>query len=167
MMKKNNEGYTLVLVLVVMVVLCLVSVSVMTFSLRNLQNQQKSVERMQAKYEAMGLLEMTVVQLEQSAGEYSIEQNNATESDAVSHWFEANGIELPDDTTIEVTEKAFSYSVDLDYDSTVEDTPYAVKCTILVSGSVELKEDDLHQTTGYEISEVKVKYTSYEIGGAA
>lgn len=59
-MKKHDEGYALVLVLVVMIVISLVAATVLTFSLRNLQNQQKSIQRMEDKYAAQGLIESCV-----------------------------------------------------------------------------------------------------------
>lgn len=59
-MKKHDEGYALVLVLVVMIVLSLVAATVLTFSLRNLQNQQKSIQRMEDKYAAQGIIESCV-----------------------------------------------------------------------------------------------------------
>ena len=59
-MKKHDEGYALVLVLVVMIVISLVAATVLTFSLRNLQNQQKSIQRMEDKYAAQGMVESCV-----------------------------------------------------------------------------------------------------------
>ena len=56
-MKKYNEGYALPFVLVVSVVMCIIATTVMTFSLNNLQSQQKTIERMQAKYDASSLVE--------------------------------------------------------------------------------------------------------------
>lgn len=62
-MKRNDEGYVLILVLVVMIVLSLVAASVLTVSLRNLQNQQASLERMQDKYTAQGRIEQKVSEI--------------------------------------------------------------------------------------------------------
>ena len=45
-MKKYNEGYALPFVLVVMIVLSIIAVSVMDFSLRNLQSESKTVQKM-------------------------------------------------------------------------------------------------------------------------
>lgn len=61
---RRNDGYALPFVLVVSVVMCLIAVTVMTFSLDNLQAQQASIGRMQAKYEAAGKVEeiLTVMQ---------------------------------------------------------------------------------------------------------
>lgn len=67
-MKKHDEGYALVLVLVVMIVISLVAASVLTFSLRNLQNQQKSIQRMEDKYAAQGMIEEVVAQLKTDTG---------------------------------------------------------------------------------------------------
>ena len=65
-MKKHNEGYALVLVLVVITVLSLVAMAMMAGSLRNLQNQQKSIERMEAKYTAQGEIEKVIAKLDQT-----------------------------------------------------------------------------------------------------
>lgn len=59
-MKKYDEGYALVFVLVVMIVMSLVSASVLTFSLRNMQSQQASIERMEDKYTAQGEVEKLI-----------------------------------------------------------------------------------------------------------
>ena len=56
-MKKYNEGYALPFVLVVLVVMCIIAVGIMDFSLRNLQSQKATIQRMEAKYEAAGEIE--------------------------------------------------------------------------------------------------------------
>ena len=56
-MKKHNEGYALPFVLVVLVVLCIITVGIMDFSLRNLQTQQATIQRMKDKYVAAGKIE--------------------------------------------------------------------------------------------------------------
>lgn len=68
-MKKHNEGYALVLVLVVITVLSLVAMAMMAGSLRNLQNQQKSIERMEAKYTAQGEIEKVIAGFEKKIAE--------------------------------------------------------------------------------------------------
>ena len=63
-MRKNNEGYVLPFVLVVMIVLTIITTSLMTAALRNLQSQQKFMERMVDKYQAEGEIEKIVAQLD-------------------------------------------------------------------------------------------------------
>ena len=63
-MMKRNDGYALLYVLVAMLILAGIAVAVMTMSLQVLKNQQSSIERMQDKYEAQGLAEQVVAQLE-------------------------------------------------------------------------------------------------------
>ena len=84
-MMKRNEGYALSYVLVVLLVLALIAVSVLSPPLRNLQNQQASIARMQEKYSAQGKVEQVVAQLECSTG---------TTIDAV-----ITSIAIPSDTT--------------------------------------------------------------------
>lgn len=64
MMFKRNDGYALSYVLVVLMVLAIIATAVMAPPLRNLQMQQASIERMQEKYIAQGMVEQVVAQLE-------------------------------------------------------------------------------------------------------
>lgn len=64
MMFKRNDGYALSYVLVVLMVLAIIATAVMAPPLRNLQMQQASIERMQEKYAAQGMVEQVVAQLD-------------------------------------------------------------------------------------------------------
>ena len=84
-MMKRNDGYALLYVLVAMLILAGIAVAVMTMSLQVLKNQQSSIERMQDKYEAQGLAEQVVAQLE-----------HATDIDTViADYTPAEGEEIP------------------------------------------------------------------------
>ena len=83
-MKKHNEGYALVLVLVVITVLCLVAMAMTAASLKNLQNQQKSIERMEVKYAAQGEIEKAVSILEKK---FKTEDTIAFSQDALNTTF--------------------------------------------------------------------------------
>lgn len=63
-MKKYDEGYALPFVLVVFLVFSLIATSVLTFSLKNLQSQQASIQRAKDQYAAQGEIEKVVLQLE-------------------------------------------------------------------------------------------------------
>lgn len=63
-MRKHNEGYALVLVLVVLLVLCILSSFMLTFSLRNLKQQEASANRLQAQYDAAGKIEIEMGRLQ-------------------------------------------------------------------------------------------------------
>jgi len=63
-MFKRNDGYALSYVLVVLMVLAIIATAVMAPPLRNLQLQQASIERMQDKYIAQGMVEQVVAQLD-------------------------------------------------------------------------------------------------------
>lgn len=56
-MKRRDEGYILIYVLVVVVVLCAIVTGVCTVALRNLQTQERSIQRTRALYEAEGAIE--------------------------------------------------------------------------------------------------------------
>ena len=84
-MMKRDDGYALLYVLVAMLILAGIAVAVMTMSLQVLKNQQSSIERMQDKYEAQGLAEQVVAQLE-----------HATDIDTViADYTPAEGEEIP------------------------------------------------------------------------
>lgn len=72
-MKKHNEGYALPFVLVVLVVMCIISVGIMDFCLRNLQSQQNTIQRMEAKYEAAAKIEEIVAAAE---NDVAVEEND-------------------------------------------------------------------------------------------
>lgn len=61
-MKKHDEGYVLAYVTVVLLVFCLVATAILTGALRNLQNQQNTIAKMQDQYAAEGMIEKVVAQ---------------------------------------------------------------------------------------------------------
>lgn len=56
-MKKHDEGYVLVYVTVVLLVFCLVAATILTGAHNNLQNQQRTNEKMKQQYLAAGEIE--------------------------------------------------------------------------------------------------------------
>jgi len=70
-MKKHDEGYALPFVLVVLVVLCIIAVAIMDTSLRNLEAQQSTIQRMQSKYEAAGRIEAITAAMQTPADDAS------------------------------------------------------------------------------------------------
>lgn len=113
-MKKYNEGYALPFVLVVSVVMCLIAVTVMSFSLKNLQVQQASIQRTQAKYEATATIERVVATIQNESSEkvsfsgmYSIPENlrlavsNTPEDEEPTVWIIAEiNVECPGGITV-------------------------------------------------------------------
>lgn len=153
-MKKHNEGYALVLVLVVITVLCLVAMAMMAASLKNLQNQQSSIARMEAKYEAQGEIEKVVAKLSENGSQRNV-----------------------DDYIDYVTDELCSYPVtgSMTSKNPTGDDPYFllvlettalevnVKCTIRITGTItKIAGEDY-------ISNPKWEYVSYTIteGGGA
>ena len=66
MKNRNDGGYSLALVLVVMAVLATIAVTLTTVVLRNIDNQSKYTQKMQAQYEAQGKLEKVLAELSQN-----------------------------------------------------------------------------------------------------
>ena len=162
-MKKHNEGYTLVLVLVVMLVLTTVATAILTFSVSNLKNQQGMVDRMEAKYAAQGEIEKIVGQLDKSKVFNENSEQNTIK--AMKTWLE--GIFVGQ--TINITKDdsgVLTCSVSISADGEKNGYRYTASCAIDISGKINAVTSG-EVTTGYMISNITFKHTSYEIGGAA
>lgn len=64
MKKQHNEGFALAYVVIVLAILFTLAMALMSMTLRVLQAQQTSIERMQDKYKAQGEIERLVAELE-------------------------------------------------------------------------------------------------------
>ena len=133
-MKKHDEGYALILVLIVLMVLGLMASFMLSFSLQNVQTQQKYINRMQDQYAAAGEIEAIIGQM-QSAKGCKVDSGNVI-------------IKTADDGTenAQVTLLADHESI-------------RIQCEILVADATVTEED-----TQYTICNAKsVQYISYEI----
>ena len=99
---KQNDGYALPFVLVVSVVMCIIATTVMTFSLNNLQSQQKTIERMKAKYAASSLVEEIIAATQRT-----------DKSDKVVMDLTDRGIVSPDGKRVKIEAKGASGNVEL------------------------------------------------------
>lgn len=161
-MKKHNEGYALVLVLVVITVLCLVAMAMMAASLKNLQNQQSSIARMEAKYEAQGEIEKAIANLNTKLSEINttIEQSASAMSVADFIGYVTDGLCPSDALTYKTPAGADPYLL-LVLETTALEVN--VKCTIRITGTIT-------KIAGKDyISNPKWEYVSYTIteGGDA
>ena len=179
-MKKNNEGYALVLVLVVITVLCLVALAMTAASLKNLHNQQKSIERMQAKYDAQGEIEKVIAGFEEKIKpQGSLMEISLGSTLAYGGMINAAVDAIPVSVSVEycmpedkIEDLSVQLGIDHDYlllklESSTE-SGTTVQCTIKITGSI---------TTGVSgqyivaLSGMKWEYVSYTIthneGGGA
>ena len=155
-MKKHNEGYALVLVLVVITVLSLVAMAMTAASLRNLQNQQKSIERMEAKYTAQGEIEKVIAQLDAL-----IKEDGSTQSVKVSELNDKFDSALKLITTTNQDEYFHIdqyYLLTLKAEATVKEKKVTVECEIRITGSIATDEDDKQI-----LLEPRWEYISYTI----
>ena len=139
-MKKHNEGYTLVLVMVVLVVLSLLATIVLSASLRNVQIQQKAVERLQDKYAAEAEVEkiLGAIQSVMTTGEGTIPVKPADEIRVILSDVENQGNQLAIkviSTTSPYTQidailqlEGATFTVISDESITISGGAYAVKC---------------------------------------
>ena len=145
-MKKHDEGYVMILVLVVMIVMGLVTASILTFSLRNLQNQQLSIERMADKYAAQGMIEEYFEKSKQNGGitikESTIEgEENEEEYLKATPAENSKSDEAGDFVEAVIVAKYHSVTID---------------CKVRVYGTVS-------EGKPYFITDPEITYTSYKI----
>ena len=165
-MKKHNEGYALVLVLVVITVLSLVAMAMTAASLKNLQNQQKSIERMEAKYAAQGEIEKAIAVFDAGIKGAAEEETYIVLS---------TDIQNADLAGIKVQCKSVSYKQNADEDEdyilvsfvTTDAELPAIKCAIKVTGNIT----ESASTNAYAVEKngLRWKFVSYTIteGGGA
>lgn len=165
-MKKHNEGYALVLVLVVITVLCLVALAMMAGSLKNLQNQQLSIERMEAKYAAQGETEKFVAGFEGLIfREGSSPTITGLKKETLDTLCSAIGVQCNTLSYVENGETESYLLIDL---TASAESWILVNCTIKVTGAIisgELEPGVYY----YNITDPAWEYASYTIteGGGA
>lgn len=166
MMKKHNEGYTLVLVMVVILVLLTFSLAITSFSLHNLKNQMASADRLAAKYAAQGEVEKILGQL--STEKTLPFENGKTEKEILEAHLESICGDQADDF-LTITEGSGDDEKTLEASLKINLTANAhtVTCELELSGTVCTEKDAYDVVTGYALSAININYTSYEIGGAA
>lgn len=148
-MKKHDEGYVMILVLVVMIVMGLVTASILTFSLRNLQNQQLSIERMADKYAAQGKIEEYLAVVENKLKVENCE-NEALKAEVS---ITARDVEDPSDPTRNRSVQAVHTKITANVGSA------SILCELYITG--EKIESD--EASGYIIINPEITYTSYKI----
>ncbi|MBQ9330809.1 MAG: hypothetical protein IJ221_07540 [Oscillibacter sp.] len=182
-MKRRDEGYILIYVLVVVVVLCAIVTGVCTVALRNLQTQERSIQRTRALYEAEGAIEELIAQLET----YETGVQDGDEGDAKDN-FEAYAKGRPDITaaskkleTDQTTWKWEDRDVNGDTKAillipiatAVPDSQIVISTTLEVLPHIKDKSTTKTETIDgveaevteekYQISGAAVTYTSYQI----
>lgn len=172
-MKKNNAGYALPYVLVVMTVLCLVSVSIMSGTLRSLQTQQMTIQRMEDRYEAEGKLEKLIAQLCDETGMKDLEGDDEKKAieDKVAELCTASEVNLivptvpaVDDEATEEQKTGTGLNVETDGDFTYKMQLEAtagtatISCILVFTG--EYHESD---TEKFTITPDKITYDSYTV----
>lgn len=171
-MKKNNAGYALPYVLVVMTVLCLVSVSIMSGTLRSLQTQQMTIQRMEDRYEAEGKLEKLIAQLCDETGMKDLGGSNAKTviEDKVAELCRASEVKLISPTVAAVDDEATEEQAtgtelkvendDFTYKMQLEATAgtATISCILVFTG-----EYQGNGTEKFTITPDKITYDSYTV----
>lgn len=165
-MKKHDEGYVLAFVLVVMIVLCLVALSIMSISLRNLQNQQASIQRMEDKYAAQGAIEKVVAELSELTFEANETIENTLESNLCTLTEDESGntlITLAKDEsgntliTLAKDESGKSFTTQCTFVATHGTSQ--ITCGLKLLGKIESDTATVNEVTylSYEISTVETE----------
>ena len=61
-MKKHDEGYVLAYVTVILLLFCLIATGILTGAMKNLNNQQDTIQRMKDRYAAEGMIQQVIAQ---------------------------------------------------------------------------------------------------------
>ena len=176
-MKKHNEGYALVLVLVVITVLSLVAMAMTAASLRNLQNQQKSIERMEAKYTAQGEIEKVIAGFVQKIGTTEeIVLAAPTDGSAINNVHVLCGnqdVKVNCSSLYYGNEIEGGFDSDQDYlkislvttlnEETSEKPLLQANCTIKITGEILKTQTDGKDTFVVKMSSLQWEYVSYTI----
>lgn len=156
-MKKHDEGYVLAFVLVVMVVLCLVALSIMSISLRNLQNQQASIQRMEDKYAAQGAIEKVVAELSELTFEANGNIENTLKNKIENHCTLAKDESGNTLITLAKDESGKSFTTQCTFVATHGTSQ--ITCGLKLSGKIESDTATVNEVTylSYEISTVETE----------
>jgi len=159
-MKKRDEGYVLAFVLVVIVVICLVAVSMMTVSLRNLEAQTASVERMQDKYQALGLMEETITSVSWNIElPQVVNGTGQPKRDTIVAYLQNkfSTVLQDDDVVVSETDEGARFTAEFDLLVQPDDSSHKVSVSVKWTGEI------VENGSNYRISESEVTYTSYEV----
>lgn len=172
-MKKHNEGYALVLVLVVITVLCLVSMAMTASSLKNLKNQQDSIERMEAKYAAQGEIEKVIAGFEQKIASASSEFQDISIArtpelgafagvEADVRFEETQYIDTIDgQKTTDQDYLIISFETTLKDDNGSTEGLQQVRCKIKITG--DISKDNQTEVCTVKLANLNWQYVSYTI----
>lgn len=159
-MKKHDEGYVLAFVMVVIVVLCLVAVSLMSVSLRNLETQNASVERMQDKYAAQGMIEQVVAAIDSELTLVGRSLEDSLEN------YLGDAADVSSVTTSGATGEPGTithFAAKLQIASKPENSSVKIDTTLTWEAAVEID----NETNTYKITTTKLTYDSYQISTVA
>ena len=62
-MKKHDEGYVLAYVTVILLLFCLIATGILTGAMKNMTNQQDTIQRMKDRYAAEGMIQQVIAQI--------------------------------------------------------------------------------------------------------
>lgn len=63
-MKKHDEGYVLAYVTVILLLFCLIATGILTGAMKNMTNQQDTIQRMKDRYAAEGMIQQVIAQIQ-------------------------------------------------------------------------------------------------------
>lgn len=81
-MKKHDEGYVLAYVTVILLLFCLIATMILTGAMKNMTNQQDTIQRMKDRYAAEGMIQKAVVQIQK--GQTPSEEHTEYADDGVT-----------------------------------------------------------------------------------
>ena len=146
-MKKHDEGYVLAYVTVVLLVFCLVAATILTGALRNLNNQQAAIAKMEDQYVAAGEIEKVIASLDALIAGKATSSVEITCSDAILAEWDAE-------------EKMLTLTANCGV--------VVVSCGLNMEGAYVTQKTENEKVTSVTISNLSAyTYAFYEIGGVS
>lgn len=143
MMKKHDEGYVLAYVTVVLALFCLIATMILTGAMKNLNAQQDDIARMKDQYEAAGMIEKVVVQLDKGA-----------------NYLESYEVKLEDVVIQELIVSGEGSKLTL----FARSGDVTISCDLLLEGATVTYNEGTEDVTVKDYTKNKYEYVTYQVG---
>jgi type II secretory pathway pseudopilin PulG len=89
--KKHDEGYVLAYVTVVLLLFCLIATMILTGAMKNMTNQQNTIQQMKDRYAAEGMIQQVIANWNSYQWSSYTEENTQIETTGVYYMGKVDG----------------------------------------------------------------------------
>lgn len=90
-MKKHDEGYVLAYITVILLLFCLIATMILTGAMKNMNNQQDTIQRMKDRYAAEGMIQQVIANWNSYQWSSYTEENTQIETTGVYYMGKVDG----------------------------------------------------------------------------